>query len=111
MFRLLVQEIPTVELEEVLRFNSAWEAEALGEARGRVTSPLSPRTTGGAGCAVLTEQAAFDRAATLRLGDLLDGRKNVGAADRDEPEDAGAVPPGSGLVAGGHWWSRPGCTV
>jgi len=73
MFRLLAQEVPAAQLDEVRRFDAAWEREASVQLRdGDLAAAAAYDRHGRIRGA--DEEAAFDRAAAMWLADHLRGK-------------------------------------
>ena len=114
MFRLLAREVPAAELQEVRRFDAAWERQASIQLRDGDLAAVAAYDRHGRIRAADTE-TAYDRAAAMWLADHLRGKdvlllagSNTEAADLSRRVQAkltqlGSVgPPQAALSDGNH---------
>jgi len=73
MLRLLAREVPTAELDEVRRFDAAWEREASIRLRGGDLAAIAVYDRHGR-IRGADQEAAYDRAASMWLADHLCGK-------------------------------------
>jgi hypothetical protein len=114
MFRLLAQEVPAAQLHEVRRFDAAWERQASVQLRDGDPAAVAAYDQHGR-IRGADHEAAYDRAASLWLGDHLRGKdvlllagSNAEAADLARRVQAkltqlGTIgPPQAALADGNH---------